>query len=109
MSKDEPVDITEAFRDGRLIDGARFEAAYRALGRHYRLGEDVVEWDGTQPESTAARDAPTVPPMILASSSRRAKGSGPPSPRPPETTMRASSSLTPSASSITVSITRARA
>ena len=45
---------------------------------------------GYQPASTAARDAPTAAPSRSASFSIIAKCSGPPSPRPPETTIEAS-------------------
>src|SRR6201992_452174 len=62
----------------------------------YSCGETVLAgcptWleGGYQPASTAARDAPTAPPSRSASFSIIAKCSGPPSPRPPETTTAAS-------------------
>ena len=46
---------------------------------------------GIQPASTAARVAPTAPPSASAMSSTSLKPSGPPTPRPPATMIRASS------------------
>ena len=60
----------------------------------YSCGETVLPvcptWYacGYQPESTAARDAPTAAPSASASASTGAKS--PPVPRPPETTIAAS-------------------
>src|SRR5689334_16873802 len=46
---------------------------------------------GHQPESHAAREAAVIPPSIAANCCNSVKASGPPSPRPPDTMMRASS------------------
>src|SRR5215203_27565 len=54
---------------------------------------------GYQPASTTARVAPTAPPRALARSSTSEKASGEPRPRPPATTMSASSIEGPSDSS----------
>src|SRR3954468_5506716 len=63
----------------------------------YSFGETVLPvWPicalyGYQPASTTARVAPTAPPSAFASSSASVKFSGAPRPRPPATTMSASS------------------
>ena len=46
---------------------------------------------GIQPESTAARVAPTAPPSAVGELPDELKPSGPPTPRPPATMIRASS------------------
>jgi len=62
----------------------------------YNWGETVLPvcptwyWCGYQPASVAALDAPTAAPRVSASASITVKPSGPPTPRPPETTIDAS-------------------
>ena len=81
----------------------------------YRFGETVLPVWPTwcpwpiQPASTAARDAPTAPPSESARSLRIVEnGSGPPTPRPPEITVDASSTPSSPAASTTSSSTLMR-
>src|SRR4051812_44350177 len=61
---------------------------------------------GIQPESTAARDAPTAPPSTAAISRTSVNPSGPPTPRPPDTMTFASSMGAAALASLTLSTTR---
>src|SRR5579883_1603046 len=86
---------------GEVLAGAR-DADGQVEGRTHRLPVWPICQDaGAHPSSTAAREAPTAAPSTRASSSRSRKPSGPPRPRPPETTIVASSSAGPAGRSAT--------